>query len=346
MPNDRDYAVIIGINNYSSQYSQLNGPNRGAEEFKNILVTIGDIPNNNTNIKMITSNNILGNLNPTVSQIESAFNDIITQNNDVFSGRRLYIFLSGHGISLGNIDSKDPIDTALLTAEASNKAKSCHIAGIAYSNWFKMSAIFEDIILIMDCCRDDYSAMKARPPLIDENQIINKEDAGDVETFFIFSTKYPQKAKDSTVLNEMTPFTSKLIEGLKGAAKSDNGNHITAQSLYNYLYNLKLPNKQEPDSILNMNPDKVIFDLPNIEGDIQTNVNIVFSKQIQNACISYYDKNSKINITVKTQGQPTDNWNINLDYNKRYTLNVNEDEYTARIDTFGKLELNLTLEIN
>ena len=63
-------------------------------------------------------------------------------------GQRLYIFVAGHGFS----DPKDLKTTGLYTANAQDLF-AFNVGVTAYAEWFRRHAVFDEIVLIMDCCR-------------------------------------------------------------------------------------------------------------------------------------------------------------------------------------------------
>src|SRR4051812_32471991 len=112
MPNDKDHAVVIGIKDYPAfdADNPLLGPENDAEAFHDWLIsaTGGDVPSSNA--KLIASKNYsrpFANASvarPMVIDIQSAFEDLQTiasenedKGNGYQVGRRLYIYMSGHG---------------------------------------------------------------------------------------------------------------------------------------------------------------------------------------------------------------------------------------------------------
>jgi len=78
-------------------------------------------------------------------------------------GRRLYLFFSGHGMSLGPRKI-----TALLTADAEPPDLLPHFAGRLWADHFRLAGAFDQVLLFMDCCRHRARLVSPRPPVFKE----------------------------------------------------------------------------------------------------------------------------------------------------------------------------------
>ncbi len=65
-------------------------------------------------------------------------------------GRRLWLYYSGHGLGF-----TPESDTGLLVADAHPRSDLPHIAGRAWAEVFRASGAFEQVVLLMDCCRTE-----------------------------------------------------------------------------------------------------------------------------------------------------------------------------------------------
>ncbi len=158
-PTDR--AVVVGIDRYPfldpadpNDPGKLKGPQNDAREFARWLVDAGggDVPD--TRVTTILSSDFPNDAHrPSTDDIDQAFSAIIreaSERPDRKGGRRLYLFFAGHGFS----NPADLEDTALLMANAARGMTGFHIPGRAYANWFRTAALFDEIVLLMDCCRE------------------------------------------------------------------------------------------------------------------------------------------------------------------------------------------------
>jgi hypothetical protein len=143
-------------------------------------------------------------------------------------GRRLYMFLAGHG---GDLEHGVERETVLLTADATPEAGN-HFATRLWAAWVAAERFFEEILLIVDCCR------RALPP-IPLTQPTRRAAApmGQPSTFaWVFSAPIGQKAlerKDEEGIDRGV-FTAKLLQGLKGEAADERG-EVRVQRLFDWL---------------------------------------------------------------------------------------------------------------
>ena len=248
-----DWAIVVGIKAYPG-LTNLEGPEIDAKAFYKWVVspTGGDVPAEQ--VALILSSdypavNVAGKAEPTVATIQQAFDDLQDlaaanreAGNGLTAGRRLYIYLSGHGCAPRFNDS------ALLTANATPTRAGYHILGRLYADWFLQSNFFQEAILFMDCCRESYPQT---PPNIPPYISITGPTAMDfTRAFYGFGTKWSRMSRERKMADGLVHgvFTTALIEGLKGAACDPRDGRITAASLGNYLY-LNMRNFLSPDDL-------------------------------------------------------------------------------------------------
>lgn len=147
---ENDYAVVVGICRYPA-LRDLSGPVNDAHSFKDWLVTRGAVPPGNIEL-VVTPDNAESmtrkSAQPLRDQVINAL-DAVLGNADERgkAGRRLYLFLAGHGYA------PQVNDAALLMANAGGRSFPA-VPGTRVANWFRASAKFKEIVLIMDCCRE------------------------------------------------------------------------------------------------------------------------------------------------------------------------------------------------
>jgi len=235
-----DWAIVVGITQYPG-LSNLDGPENDAKGFYEWVVspTGGDVPQDHVAF-MLSSNFpaaiLPGRAEPAAATVQRAFDDLQDlaeqsqrEGNGLRVGRRLYIYLSGHGCAPPSYDS------ALLAANATPKRPGYHILGRLYADWFLRSNFFDEAILFMDCCRENVQTPPNIPPYID----ITGADALDkTKVFYGFATKWSRLSRERKMADGLVHgiFTTALLEGLKGAACDPGDGRITSASLGNYLY--------------------------------------------------------------------------------------------------------------
>jgi hypothetical protein len=233
--NKEDFGIIVGINQYP-ELGALSGPENDATDFRDWLISPegGAVPPEN--VTLITCPQppatSVFQAQPTTVQLDNAFEHLHVRANEDgrggVAGRRLYIFLAGHGFA-PNLE-----DAALLMANASRGRTGHHIPGRPYANWFRTAAYFEEIVLFMDCCRENYRRAPLRlPPWEDEHS----ETAKDVRYFYGFATEWSRAARETPQQPDsrvMGHFTTALLAGLRGGAADELG-RITGRSLKRFV---------------------------------------------------------------------------------------------------------------
>ncbi len=235
----RDWALIVGVSHYRDQrFGDLQGPERDAKDFYAWVTSpTGGGIRRKRQVRMILSARS-AKPKPTVEQITEFFEDLeslaktnAAKEKGFTIGRRLYIFLSGHGFK--------PTDeeTALLTANAQMEALH-HLPGKAWANLFYKGLRFEEILLFMDCCRPTVPKTPLSAPLLRIAPDPKYRDVGKV--FYAFATTSGRSARERVMDDGKVHgvFTRALLEGLRGAALTDpNRTDVSTSDLRQYLYN-------------------------------------------------------------------------------------------------------------
>src|SRR6185503_16954375 len=98
---------------------------------------------------------------PRINEVETAIEQLATKLRK--SGQqagRLYLYLAGHGFS------REVDEAALLMAHAAKGVTSAlHIPGRTYANRFSKTSWFREVVLLMDCCREEFKMTQPRAPV-------------------------------------------------------------------------------------------------------------------------------------------------------------------------------------
>jgi hypothetical protein len=229
-----DYAVVVGITSYPF-LGDLSGAERDARAFAAWLQQPdgGAVPAQQ--IQLVLSSDYPPPAQPhaaqpTTAAVEAAFDQLYylgTQHGG-HTGRRLYIYMAGHGFA------PELEDAALLMANAARGVTGHHIPGRPYANWFRQAAYFDEVVLFMDCCRESYAGRARRAPPYD---VINADQPG--RRYYGFATQWSRAAREGAwgPAGEVRGlFTLALLAGLTGAARDDHG-AVTGASLEGFVYN-------------------------------------------------------------------------------------------------------------
>lgn len=265
--NNEDWAIVAGVQHYPG-ISDLHGPENDAWRFYEWLTspeggglpvsqaspTEGQSPNiglraGNQAVLILSSDysppaSEVADALPTEMEILRAFGKLksianrnLRDDGSARVGRRLYIFFAGHGFAptFGVTPSLD--DAALLMANAEYKAPGFHIPGKPYANWFFIAGLFDEVILLMDCCRDNYPNYPLNPVKYDV--LTAPRPLDESKLFLGFGTKWNRQSRERIMDDDQWHgvFTTALLAGLQGAAADVDSGLITARTLGNYLYN-------------------------------------------------------------------------------------------------------------
>lgn len=234
--SDADYAVIVGIDRYpqlgeNRTELSLKGPGHDADAieawFKEQNVHI---------IAKIKGSIVDGLARPTGDQIEAAMRRIdnmalINQadKKGLQVGRRLYIYMSGHGFSPARRRG------CIFTADADDRfGNNIHVS--SWLDWFQDAGYFREFVLWMDCCMDRISLLPPREPQV-RPQASRTPPNG---VFIAFAAQRPLRTVEAPIPQDGDKwhgvFTWALLEGLRGAAVDANG-FVTSRSLADWLRN-------------------------------------------------------------------------------------------------------------
>jgi hypothetical protein len=183
-------------------------------------------------------------------------------------GRRLYIYLAGHGFA------PDRYDSGFFMADASEDNPGLHILARSYADYFVERHIFDEVVLIMDCCREDNTTIAPRRLTFNRSKAVRPPDLP-IKPLAMFATVFAQNAREIAQDANGKPrgiFTQTLMRGLRGDARS--GNVVTASSLEKWVLN-SMPNTQLPPEFdLDRRPgsDMVLCMLPAAQVNLRLRV--------------------------------------------------------------------------
>jgi len=240
--NTDHFAVVIGLSSYPDlgdpPPSNLRGPENDAAAIAGWLADPngGGLPPEN--IQKITSTDAMSppSAAPTPSDLNKAFkwlDKLAAKNSPRRVGKRLYLYVSGHGFS------SRPGIGCLLTGDAADQEYSANISPSAWLDWLRDASYFNEYVLWMDCCMDRVVlAQPTQPPLLPS---LGRNGVG--KAFIVFAAPRPLKAAEKAVEedkgNVHGVFTWNLIQGLRGAGADQNG-LVHSGSLVNWLREAQL----------------------------------------------------------------------------------------------------------
>lgn len=250
MPQDRDFAVVIGVEHYKDVLQPLGGPHRDTRDFVHWLIDPagGGLPDNGAwsgaesnvspspNILLLLSTPQYTPVKDDVDDwMDTVMNKLLAEAN---SGRRLYFYFSGHGIGDTQMNS------AMLLPKWTFSYRQYALSSEKYILELVKKGAFEEILFFMDCCRNRISGVQgqgpywsaALPSAASSNYLIYYASEFDNPAYEV------ELARKEGTLDNLLPrglFTEVLLRGLKGAAADKNGN-LRIRDLVSYV-DKKLP---------------------------------------------------------------------------------------------------------
>jgi hypothetical protein len=161
--NDSDYAIAVGISLYPEEFAPLTGAPRDATRFMEWVLSPdgGDVPSDNTRLivtQLDQQPSSILDWKPDQDDVDAALIDFGLRQKwkrtwkgkkgKTFLGRRLYFYFAGHGYApkAGNV--------GMLMADAAPSRLRKSLSLSDYRDFFAARALFEEIVFIVDCCRD------------------------------------------------------------------------------------------------------------------------------------------------------------------------------------------------
>jgi hypothetical protein len=200
-----DYAILVGISRYADPtFPSLQGPSSDVALFKRWLMSPeGGAVAENRIRTLLSPTPFPENIDalqapPLAAEFDAEYIRMERERMALKAARaasgRLYLYFSGHGFCSRDMDRGE--EAALYAANAA-KDYFQHIFGTYYARRAKAKALFAEIVLIMDCCRD---AEVNRAPI--QPALANTPDDGiaaDVRLFAIYAVPRGGKAHERTI---------------------------------------------------------------------------------------------------------------------------------------------------
>jgi hypothetical protein len=261
-----DHAVVVGIADYP-KLDPLNGPENDARDFASWLEDPngGAVPPGNIDL-ILSSDPVAPGMapspHPTMDKLDEAFERLIQASDQSGRcGRRLYVYLAGHGCA------PTISEVGLLSATASPLRIGDYLAGRMYADWFRQAAFFDEVVWFMDCCRENYPRIPIRlPPWA---SITSTHQS---KYLYGYATQHTQPSREG--LDPATGqirglFTLALLAGLRDADRDAKG-RLTSTALTGFVYNFMTREApaivgdvvQDPSFVFEGNRE-VVFESPN-----------------------------------------------------------------------------------
>jgi hypothetical protein len=251
---ENDWALVVGINRYPlAGVKTLHGAVHDAEKFRDWVIDEKGGNVDPDQVKLLLSP-------PKPTETEARPKPVLSQIFEFFEtlpmmlggghGRRLYVYLSGHGISPSGTESVR--NAALLMANARSPNLWHNFPGNVWAEGARSAALFREVVLIMDCCRDLKNSANVHPHIFGDPT----PDAKHCLLVEAYATGWASKAREAPIppTNEIHGFfTYSLLEVLRAGRM--NGTIFKASVLGHLAQVLKRAEKtQEPE----IKPDEAL----------------------------------------------------------------------------------------
>ena len=228
----RDHAIVVGIKRYRDVFPRLNGSVNDALLFREWLVDEARGGLDPAHVTLICSTDE-GDLKPIRDQIEDEIGRFFTMRLNTTGpvGRRLYLYFSGHGVTPPA--NKD--DCGLLMANANSPGPLRALPGRLALDRLRWAGLFDEVVLIMDCCREVNGDVDAHLGLPDRTDPTIPDGA---TYMYGFAAKWNAAAVERLLPHPLDPakpplwqgvFTHVLLKGLDKAVSSER--QVTAHTL-------------------------------------------------------------------------------------------------------------------
>lgn len=247
MPHNEDhYAILVGIERYPTLLDQdekplhLRGARNDVAEVRKWLVDPAGGNLNPDGHTIFEFHPPVGAdpaaAMPTAADLEKLVlaMDKVAQENKKSGkgrqvGRRIYIYMSGHGFSPARQRA------CLFTADAEDRnLQNVHATG--WLSWLQDAGYFREFVLWVDACMDRASFLPGRDLQVPETTSPHPPLAN----FVAFAAQRPLKAVEVEIPEDAGKvhgaFTWTLLEGLRGAAADANG-RVTGRGLADWVRN-------------------------------------------------------------------------------------------------------------
>lgn len=239
-PNPEDYAIVIGINHYPQVQPLLQSAEEDALRFADWLLDPAGGGLEPENVRLLLGRKFADenqNLMPMECKphqltVDGVFQALQVGQRDRV-GRRLYFYFSGHGIGVGLNN------VAMLLANAGEgRYDKCHIGLDSYRDWLRDAAAFDELVFILDCCRNRERVQQTIRPILPH--VLREPAFKDVKPLTVLATLDGDDAfegidTDNEAVQRRGLLTQALMEGLEQRLAADSTGAVTAASLADWL---------------------------------------------------------------------------------------------------------------
>jgi hypothetical protein len=337
-PITDQFAIAVGIDTYPS-LRPLTSSVSDATKFLDWLTDEDGGNVDPANVKLIRSPKKLVtdrfDARPIQSEIDRALRDFGAEAGQRI-GKRLYFYFAGHGFG----PAFD--DVGMLMATASMNSLDDNIGLRDYRTHFHETGLFDEVVYIIDCCRDsskDTKLVRTSRPRLPADAVANR--VAHVTDFLVLAAAYGEKAfapVDQVAGERRGIVTRAVLEALKGEPKAlDPAGRVTAATLQVYVKDrvkvLADDANLRQDPEIPQNPDLVFYEtkLSNLK---KLKVRIIAPTTVTGELIIRHGSDRTIVIARRAASQAVEAapWDIELLPNTRYDVENPDSDRVVVLD--------------
>lgn len=228
-----DHAIVIGIQRYPG-IEDLHGPCHDATAVRDWLVGPGGL--DPAHVQLVRTSDYPDSdpdddARPILNDLLKLFRPHVERT--ALGGHedgRLFLYVAGHGFA-------DPqqLDAAGLFTANARFFDPLHLAVTAYAEWFHRNWAFDELVVVMDCCRSTNPFQTVASAMLPRTN--GHARAPEVRTFYAFATGWGQLAREREIDGQHRGiFTAAFLDALEHAAPDPQG-RVTGSLVKNYIHN-------------------------------------------------------------------------------------------------------------
>lgn len=349
MPENPDhYAIVIGIDFYP-QLRPLKAAEKDATNFALWLTDKdgGGLPSKNVKIIKSLPTNAINpyKARPVRDEVDEALGLFGIEKQERI-GKRLYFYFSGHGFG------PNFVDVGMLMANASPKRLVNSLGLLPYRLFFRDSEAFDEIVYILDCCRDPHGGIETLKPGFDPYK---KGDGTKIQDLVILGAMYGDESYQPLITGTKERrglLTQAILEGLQDPKWADGLGRFTSSSLSYYIRSRvpELADAADVDQTPNIDTTQlkkeIIFStIPLSELELVP-VQVIAPPGLTGDLVLFDSLNNEILRTPAATSVAPTGWAIKLVRNKWYQLRLEPAQPNPKPNLIELTEFNGTTYVH
>jgi hypothetical protein len=249
-----DYAIVVGIGQYplfkkGGQDRDLDGPANDVAAMTSWLVGTAGVPcdhivvmnSSGSGTDCKTLGQWGGSNHPSRNDLYSLLEQHVEESTlrsltgNPRIGRRLWVYMAGHGFSLRSATR----EVCIITADSLPDTLVRNACVTRFIDWIAQEPAFDEVVLFLDCCSEVAAGLT--PGLPQEQNVVKRQQPA--RRLMITAAQFTKQTFEEPDANGQVGgiFTRHLLDALGGAAGVSGTGHVTSSELKAYFENLANP---------------------------------------------------------------------------------------------------------